>query len=152
MDNLSAFLSMVAACEGTGDCYNALFGYTPSNTRVFSNNYATHPNVKMPFTQTDGTQNYSTAAGRYQILYPTFKALSTKLGTTDFSPATQDAMASELIAEDGAMSDVKNGDLQSAIDKCSRTWASLPASTYPQPMRSMAFAVAAFQSAGGQLA
>ena len=152
MDNLAAFLSMLAACEGTGDHYDALFGFTPSNNRVFANDYATHPNVKMQFTQTDGTTGYSTAAGRYQILFPTFKWLATKLGTTDFSPATQDAMASELIAEDNAMSDVKNGNLQSAIDKCSRTWASLPSSTYPQPMRSMTFAVAAYQTAGGQLA
>ena len=152
MDNLSAFLSCLAACEGTGDHYDALFGFTPANNRVFDNGYATHPNVKMQFTQTDGTQNYSTAAGRYQILYPTFRALSTKLGTSDFSPATQDAMASELIAECGAMADVKNGNLQDAIDKCSRIWASLPASTYPQPMRSMTFAVAAYQTAGGQLA
>lgn len=152
MDNLTAFLTMLAICEGTGDCYNALFGYTPRNGKVFDNDYATHPNIKSSFVQTDGKLNYSTAAGRYQIIFPTFRQLSVKLGTTDFSPATQDAMAAELIAEAGAMAAVKDGDLQTAIDKCSGTWASLPASKYAQPTRTIAFAVDAYRDAGGMLA
>ncbi|MGH9809098.1 MAG: glycoside hydrolase family 24 protein [Terriglobia bacterium] len=151
-DNLSAFLDMIAACEGTGNAYNALFSYTPRNGRVFANDYLTHPNIKWPFTQMDGQPNFTTAAGRYQILHSTFARLSAKLGLTDFSPATQDAMAAELIAEDGAMSDVKNGNFQAAIDKCSGTWASLPASKYQQPKRSYDFALNAYTEAGGVVA
>lgn len=151
-DNLSAFLTTIAVCEGTGDAYNALFGWTPRNNRVFDNGYATHPNIKFAFGQTDGKVNYTTAAGRYQIIRPTFMALQAKLGTTDFSPATQDAMAAELIAEAGAMADVKDGNFQAAIDKCSRTWASLPASDYPQPKRTLEYALNAFTEAGGMLA
>lgn len=151
-DNVDAFLDTIAACEGTGNAYNALFGYTPSNGKVFANDYATHPNIKSPFTQTDGVINYSTAAGRYQIIFSTFKRLQAKLGTSDFCPATQDLMANELIAEAGGMADVKDGNLQAAIDKCSGVWASLPSSTYPQPKRSFFFAQNAYLAAGGMQA
>lgn len=152
MDNLKAFLDAIAACEGTGDRYDALFGYTPRNGRVFDNGYATHPNIKVPFTQTDGATNYSTAAGRYQIIFPTFKRLQLKLGTKDFSPTTQDTMAAELIADAGAMAAVKDGDFQTAVDRCAEVWASLPASTYPQPKRTLEFALNAYREAGGMLA
>ncbi len=151
MDNLAAFLDMTAVCEGTGSEYRALFGYTPQNRRVFDD-FRTHPNIKMPFTDKNDKVDYSTAAGRFQEIWPTFVRLSAKLGTTDFSPATQDAHAAELIAEAGAMADVKNGNLQAAIDKCSKIWASLPASTYPQPERSYLFATEAFLAAGGTVA
>lgn len=152
-DNVSAFRDSIAACEGTDspDGYRALFGYRPGNGRLFDNGFATHPNIKYPFTQTDGATNYSTAAGRYQIIFPTFKRLSAKLGRYDFSPATQDAMASELISEAGAMADVKEGRLQDAIDKCSPVWASLPSSKYPQPKVSFMFATEAYINAGGSV-
>lgn len=148
MSNAEAFLDAIAACEGTAgpDGYRTLFG-----GKLFDG-YVTHPNIRAPFKQTDGAMNYSTAAGRYQIIYPTFVSLQAKLGTVDFTPQTQDAMALELIAEAGAMADVKSGNFQAAIDKCSRIWASLPASTYPQPKRSFAFAQNAFVNAGGMLA
>lgn len=144
--NVDAFLDSLAACEGTSgaDGYRTLFG-----GKLFYNDYMTHPNVPVPFTQTDGKKNFSTAAGRYQILHGTFLRLQAKLGTSDFSPATQDLMAKELIAEAGAMGDVKDGNLQAAIDKCSGTWASLPASTYPQPRRSFFYVQNAYLAAGG---
>lgn len=151
-DNVTAFLDMLAECEGTGDAYNALFGYTPKNGKVFDNGYATHPNIKYPFVDKNGKLDYSTAAGRYQIIHPTFVRLQDKLGTTDFSPETQDRMAMELISERGAMSAVKEGRLQDAIDRCSPEWASLPSSTYPQPKRSVMFAEDAFVDAGGTIA
>ena len=151
--NRQAFLDVIAACEGTAgdDGYRALFGYTPTNRRLFDNGYATHPNIKFPFVQTDGVMNYSTAAGRYQEVFPTFKRLSTKLGTVDFTPATQDRHALELIAENGALDDIDAGRLQAAIDKCGGTWASLPSSHYPQPRRTYEFASSAFTLAGGSL-
>jgi muramidase (phage lysozyme) len=152
--NLQAFLAMISACEGTpGDeGYRALFGYqTWRHGPVFSNT-TTHPNVRTMFNQTDGRQNFTTAAGKYQEIKGTFDRLSTKLGTTDFSPTTQDLHAAELIAECGAMDDVLCGRLQSAIDKCAGIWASLPASHYPQPTRSYTFALNAFMQADGQIA
>jgi muramidase (phage lysozyme) len=153
-DNRQAFLDMIAACEGTAtdEGYRALFGYTPNNHKVFDNGYITHPNVKTPFKQTDGMINFSTAAGRYQIIWATFVRLSNKLGTVDFTPETQDRMAVELISEDGALGDVESGNLQAAIDKCSGTWASLPASHYPQPRRDYVFAENAYVQSGGVVA
>lgn len=154
MDNLSAFLTTIRACEGTlgDDGYRALFGYRPGNNRLFDNGFARHPNIRFPFTQTDGVTNYTTAAGAYQFTFTTWDRLRVKLNLPDFSPASQDAAASELIAEAGAMASVKDGDLVSAIEACSGVWASLPASKYPQPVRTMAFAVASYQGAGGMLA
>jgi muramidase (phage lysozyme) len=153
-DQMQAFLDAIAACEGTAtdDGYRALFGYRPGNGKTFDNGYARHPNVRTSFEQTDGSVNFSTAAGRYQIIYPTYVRLSKLLGTVDFSPQTQDAMACQLIKEDGATADVEAGNLQAAVDKCSGTWASLPASHYPQPKRTYQFALAAFQGAGGSVA
>lgn len=155
--NVQAFLTMIRFCEGTADDngYRALFGYTPGppgNARVFSNSYIDHPNTPFPFTQTDGVVKQSTAAGAYQIIHPTWVLVAGKLGLTDFSPASQDAVAEYLIAQRGAMADVKAGLLQRAIDRCSPVWASLPASIYPQPHRTYAYAEAKYLAAGGSLA
>jgi muramidase (phage lysozyme) len=152
--NLQAFLDMLARCEGTdgADGYRALFGYTPTNGRIFDNGYIDHPGIKFPFTQTDGATNYSTAAGRYQIIKPTWLELKSALGLVAFTPADQDAAAIELIRRCGALPDIEAGDLQAAIDKCAGIWASLPASHYPQPKRTYAFAEKAFADAGGAIA
>lgn len=151
--NVSAFLTMIAACEGVpldGSGYSVLFGW-PLPGRTFTS-FADHPRTLFAFKQTDGTVAYSSAAGRYQIIAKTYDYLCKKLGLTGFNPAVQDAMAMELIAEDGAMADVKAGRVQVAIDKTAKTWASLPASHYPQPRRTLAFALHAYCAAGGILA
>jgi muramidase (phage lysozyme) len=114
--------------------------------------YAQHPNILQPFTQTDGKTNYTSAAGAYQFLWATWRRLQLKLKLRDFSPSNQDIAAMELISEAGAMPAVKSGDLFTALDLCAPTWASLPASTYKQPKRSVAFALAAFVESGGSLA
>ena len=74
-----------------------------------------------------------------------------KLQLTDFSEHSQDMIAVQLIIDVGAISDAMDGRLQGAIDKCSRIWASLPASTYPQPKKTYAFAEQAYLDAGGTL-
>ncbi len=155
--NQKAFLDMIAACEGTDgpDGYRALFGYHPTRhpDRVFDNGYARHPNIRYPFTQTDGTQNYSTAAGRYQFIFRTWQAVAARVGAPDFSPPWQDIAAISTIEVDcRALDDVDAGRFQAAIDKCAGTWASLPASHYPQPKRTFAFALAAYTEAGGTVA
>lgn len=153
-DNLAAFLKMIRACEGTDsdDGYRALFGYRPGNGRLFDNDFARHPNIKFPFRQTDGQMNESSAAGAYQFIHRTWEELRVKLKLPDFSPSSQDMAAEELIAECGAMGDVKDGKFQSAIDKCASKWASLPASTYKQPKKTTEFALNAYMAAGGMLA
>lgn len=148
--NALAFLECIAACEGvnTPVGYRALFGYHPirNPNQLFDNGFRTHPNIRVPFRDT-----FSTAAGRGQIIFPTFARLQRKLGTTDFAPATQDQMMLELVAERGAMGDVKNGAITEALRKCSPEWASLPYATYDQPTRSLEWALKAYLDAGGDL-
>lgn len=154
--NVHAFLTTIKVCEGVPlgpEGYQILFGW-PKAGRTFTSS-ADHPRKKFQFTQTDGKLNWSTAAGAYQIIAPTFDRVQKKLGKAiipDFSPSSQDRIAMELIAEDGAMGDVKDGRLAAAIEKCGGTWASMPSSRYPQPKRTFEFAKAAFIKAGGTLA
>lgn len=153
--NLTAMLSCIAVCEGTDtpDGYRALFGYHPRlNPTALFDSFADHPRKRIPFTQTDGTTNYSTAAGRYQILARVYDALKKRLSLKDFSPAAQDACAVALIAEKGALRLIDEGRFPAAIDLLAPVWASLPASTYPQPKRDYAFAARAYAHAGGTFA
>ena len=154
MSNRDAFLTAVSRCEGTDglDGYRALFGYTPARNAPVFDGYVDHPNIRMTFKQTDGQQKITTAAGRYQINYPTWRNLKMRYGYVDFTPATQDDAALRLIEEHGALADVDAGNFLSAIDKCAACWASLPASMYPQPTRTLQFALNAYTSAGGQVA
>lgn len=145
-DNVSAFLEMIAVCEGTAQSgYRSLFG------GGLFDGYVTHPNRRIPFTEKTGALNFSTAAGRYQELYGTFMRLQKKLRTVDFTPQTQDEHAMELISEAGAMGDVKDGNIVDAINKTGRIWASLPSSEYPQAKRTLEFALKAYLDAGGIL-
>jgi muramidase (phage lysozyme) len=146
---------MIRACEGTDspDGYRALFGYTPRNGKTFDNGFIQHPNIRGAFTQTDGTLNYSTAAGAYQFIKPTWDRAARAIGAPDFSPAWQDQAALYLIDVDAhAIEDVEAGRFNDAVNKCSGIWASLPASHYLQPKRSVQFALNAYTQAGGTVA
>lgn len=140
--NVRAFLDMIAFAEGTAgrgdDGYNILFGYG-----TFSD-FADHPRVRVPFRDT-----YSTAAGRYQILARTWDTLRNRLNLPDFSPASQDAAAVELIRERGALADVQAGRTARAIGKVAKIWASLPGAGYNQPERKLSALLNAYASAGG---
>lgn len=143
-NNVKAFLIMIRTCEGTAKStgYQTLFG-----GKLFSD-FSKHPNIRVPF----GKNNYSTAAGAYQILYRTWLPLSIKLGLTDFSPESQDKCAIELIREKGALNDVVNGNFESAINKIRKVWASMPNAGYGQPEKSIAFCKNIYQKNGGQIA
>ena len=142
--NERAFLDMIAYSEGTAghgdDGYNVLFGYGTFDS------YADHPRIYVPFGKTN-----SSAAGRYQILARTWDSLKVKIDLPDFSPASQDAAALELIRERGALNDVRAGRITSAIDKCRKVWASLPGAGYGQPERKLTNLMNAYASAGGTL-
>lgn len=147
-ENVRAFLMAIRVCEGTAGPagYQTLFG-----GKQFDG-FAQHPNQRIPFTQTDGKQNFSTAAGAYQFLAPTWAGLQKSIGLQTFSPANQDRGAIELIRRVGALEDVKAGNFVEAIDRCATVWASLPASKYPQPKRTLEFARRAYLSNGGVIA
>lgn len=140
--NERAFLDMIAYAEGTASAngYRMLFG-----GRLFDS-YADHPRIYIPFRTTT-----TSAAGRYQILARTWDTLKTRLNLPDFSPASQDAAALELVRERGALNDVRAGRVVQAVGKVAKVWASLPGAGYNQPERKLSSLVSAFADAGGQL-
>lgn len=132
--NVRKMLDLISNTEGTTkNGYNTAFG------GGYFDDLSGHPNIKSTFSQTDGKQNITTAAGRYQFLKPTWDSLARQYGFRDFSPKAQDMGAVALLAQNGALSDVLNGDFQSAIKKSGKTWASLPSSPYAQNKKSWDF-------------
>jgi muramidase (phage lysozyme) len=144
--NISAFLSMIAVSEGTKTCpetqddgYDVLVG----GTTFYG--YADHPRIVVNL----GNGLYSTAAGRYQILERYYDAYKTQLSLPDFGHNSQDATAIQMILECNAIGDIKAGDLQTAVAKCSSRWASFPSSEYGQTTQKYATLLAAYKDAGG---
>lgn len=144
--NLQAFLSMIAVSEGTkhlgDDGYNVLVGGT------LFDGYADHPRKLVRLNPTLS----STAAGRYQILARYYDSYRKSLNLPDFSPASQDAIAVQMIREQGALYDVEAGRLVDAIDKCKNIWASLPGAGYHQRENPLAKLEQAYAQHGGTLA
>jgi muramidase (phage lysozyme) len=133
-----AFLKMIRVGEGTSDKngYKRLVGGGNFDS------FADHPLHTPRTIHMKGTAIRSTAAGAYQILYRTWIQTKKQLGLTDFSPASQDKAAIQLIKNRrNALEDVKKWKIREAILKCNREWASLPESPYGQPTRTMAQAL-----------
>lgn len=119
--NVAKFLGVLGQAEGAG--YGTIVGGSEFN------NYTEHPRVVGLRT----AEGPSTAAGRYQITKTTYDDTAKKLGINDFSPASQDKIAIQLIKDKGAYEDVVRGDYNSAMKKLGGVWASLPSSKYSQP-------------------
>ena len=135
--NVIAYLNMLSAAEGTTE-----FGYQQGfGRRNKIKSLADHPRTFHTFTQTNGKKNRTSAAGRYQFLSRTWDDMAGKLGLEDFGPESQDLAAIGLIAEAGALDDLVRGDIDAALKKTGRIWASLPTapSAYKQPKRDQAF-------------
>lgn len=159
-DNRAAFLKTIRYAEGTvgANGYRTLFG------GGLFNGYADHPRIAKRFIDKQGRTLWTSAAGAYQFLaisplpsggktkVDTWDRLKQKLGLPDFSPSSQDAAAIELLRENGALSDVDNGDFEDAINKVRRVWASLPGAGYAQPEKSMDTLTTVYLNAGGYLA
>jgi lysozyme len=86
----------------------------------------------------------STAAGAYQLIKPTWVRLRDKLNLPDFSPLSQDRAAVGLLEEIGAVDLIYAGDIEGAIHKASKIWASLPGSTAQQNPKALAYALNRF--------
>lgn len=159
-DNRAAFLMAIRAAEGTAgpDGYRVMFG------GGLFDGWADHPRIAHQFTDRAGRKLWTSAAGAYQFMaispipggkstrVDTWDRLRAKLGLPDFSPASQDAAALELVRECGALGDVDAGRLADAVGKCRRVWASLPGAGYSQPERSLAWVAERFVQAGGVIA
>lgn len=134
-ENIRAFLQLIRSAEGTiaDNGYTTLFGYDQFE------GFDDHPRtlvVKSGYR--------STAAGAYQIIEPTWNDLVKAYKFSDFTPTTQDKAAIMLIKQAGALEMVKKGDIQGAILKTNRTWASFPGSPYGQPVITMEAAINRF--------
>lgn len=144
--NEKAFLDTLAFSEGTkgigDDGYNVLYG-----GGLFTG-YADHPRKRLSF-KIKGRWVTSTAAGRYQILARYFDAYKKTLNLPDFSPASQDAIALQMIREQKAIPYINAGRFDEAVAKCANIWASLPGAGYNQYEHSIDVLRAAYIKAGG---
>ena len=144
--NVAAFLDMIAVSEGTAghgdDGYNVIVGYT------YFHDYRRHPKIKVRL----GHGLVSSAAGRYQFLGRTWDGLQSTLKLPDFSPASQDQAARELIRRRSALGYVEEGQFDQAIQLCRKEWASLPGAGYGQHENGLGRLRTAYLAAGGRLA
>ena len=124
-----ALLDTIAFAEGTRDHgkdgYNVTFAY-----RYFDS-CEDHPNLKI----CSGSL-CSTAAGRYQFLYKTYRGLS----LPNFWPEQQERGALELIDRRGVslpVTPLTATQFANALDKLSYEWSSLPPGRYGQTRRTL---------------
>ena len=154
--NVNAFLYMIRSCEHrfptdvvNDDCYQIFYGGTRfadlSDHPVITGELAP---VALPdhLCKAAGLKSpcYSTAAGAYQFIRPTWARLRNKLGLDDFGFASQDRAALELLDESGVLSLIEEGEIESAIRKASKIWASLPGNAYQQNPKALRFALDRF--------
>ena len=159
--NIRAFLHAIARAEGTAqaaDPYRVCYAYKHT-----IQSFADHPantgewkgeplSAKMCKAAGLGPGCVSTAAGKYQIIRGTWNSLKKRLKLADFSPASQDAAAIELLRQAGALEHAEQGRIADAVKAARRTWASLPGAGYEQPERSLQWVTAQYTAAGGVLA
>lgn len=155
--NRRAFLDTLAFSEigaalladpRTDNGYKVIVGSTPVRP-ILMDSYDDHPR-RLIVVNSAGLK--STAAGRYQLLARYFDAYRKQLGLADFSPAAQDQIALQQIAEQGALDAIDTGHFQQAVGKVSNIWASLPGAGYGQRENVMSVLEDAYQRAGGSFA
>lgn len=152
--NVRAFLAMIRRFE-SDNMYNRLFSETKGVVSTFAD-YSRHPDIKVPFHDSlrppheDGSaNNFSTAAGAYQINWPTWLTIQAVAFLPDFSPRSQDLAAIWLLKLRGVLPDVIAGNFKAAIYKAGQTWASLPGSAAGQNPKSYNVALDAYTNYGG---
>lgn len=149
--NMRAFLDVIAYSEGTdnGRQPTKNHGYDVIVGGGLFTDYSDHPRKLISLPRL-GIK--STAAGRYQILARYFDVYKKQLRLPDFSPASQDAIAIQLIRECKAVDDIEAGRIADALHKCRSRWASLPGAGYGQHEQNLDKLVAVYKSAGGHVA
>ena len=143
--NLAAFMRAIRVGEGTlgPDGYRTMVG------GGLFDDYSDHPRTKVWIPRIN---DYSSAAGAYQIITRTWDGVQAKLGLPDFSPANQDAACVELIRQRGGLRLAMNGEFAAAVQKCRKEWASLPGAGYGQREESLARLQTEYLNSGGVLA
>lgn len=147
--NLAAFLAMLRHSEGTdraGDPWAVVFGF--AFTIV---DFSDHP-ACLGWPGVVTKYGHTTAAGAYQFEKATWLGCKHALGLPDFGQESQDAAATLLIRQAGALDLIEQGQIEAAIGKCGHLWASLPSSTSGQPEAALASLIGAYANAGGAVA
>ena len=152
--NLKAFLNMIAISElgpalmdKSDNGYNVIVGSTAANPILFSS-YADHPRKKIFIPRLNV---WSTAAGRYQLLERYYDAYKKALHLHDFSPESQDLIATAQIRERHALPLIAVGNIEASIKQCSNIWASLPGDRYKQGGNTMDMLVSVYANNGGMV-
>lgn len=159
--NRKAFLDMIADSEHgapllavSDNGYNVIVGSRAAHPILFDS-YADHPHRVIKIERKNLPPEYSSAAGRYQIMEKFFDAYKKilKLQPPYFSPQNQDAIALQLIKECHALVAIDKGDVIAAITACEHRWASFPGAGYKdQHENKMEQLIAAYRNAGGVVA
>lgn len=148
--HIRAFLDTIAwselgdglLTEATDNGYRVIVGSTAAAPILFDS-YADHPRKAIDIPH---LHIYSTAAGRYQILARYFDSYKLQLGLRDFSPASQDKIAVQMIHEVKAAPMIESGQIEQAITACSSRWASFPGNNYGQGANRMDRLTAHYQT------
>lgn len=139
---IAAFLAVIRKFESHDD-YRIIYG-----GGHFAD-FSAHPQVRVPINLPGYAGKFSTAAGAYQINYPTYSDFADALGITDFTPESQDRIAIAILNKCGAIAALTRGDIEGAFIAASMRWASLPGSTANQHPQQMQAAIDSFVNAGG---
>lgn len=151
--NRTAFLDMISVSEGTdglghnSDGYDIVVGSKPGH-EIRIRGGAEPGCVVVELSET----LWSSAAGRYQLIENTWKSLKQTLGLKDFSPGSQDAAATELLRQSGALPHIDAGRIENAIRAAQHIWASLPGAGYGQHENAMSKLVDVYKQKGGEVA
>jgi muramidase (phage lysozyme) len=91
-----------------------------------------HPNIliKWRLGSDKNPSNFSSASGRYQILFPVWTKLAPKYFIQDFTPQSQDRMCIVLLEK--SFPHIKQGQWELAIKSICKTWPSLPGAGYSE--------------------
>jgi muramidase (phage lysozyme) len=151
--NLKAFLDMIAYSElgekllkNSDNGYNVIVGGSLFATIDGKPDYRYHPKKRVYIKR---IKDWSTAAGRYQILLRYWNAYKEQLNLKDFGHASQDAVAIQLIKECRAIKDIEAGRFAEAVHKCNSRWASLPGAGYNQHENEIKALQLAYANSGG---
>jgi len=157
--NRQAFLDMLAYSEGTSTSpitkcngYDVIVTGADKKPEVFTD-FSDHPFNKGRRSKVINSRGLSSnASGRYQFMLKDWAHYKYLLKLTDFSPASQDAWALQLIRERRALPLIDAGQFNEAVRLVKNLWASLPGAGYNQPEHSLSKLQLAYTQAGGTFA
>jgi len=150
-----AFMDMLAVAEGTStspitrcDGYDVIV--TGVDGRHLFDDFSTHPFENGRSSIVVNSKGLtSNASGRYQHMLKDWPHYRDLLRLSDFGPLSQDRWCIQLLKERRAIQPLLDGDLATAIARCTNIWASLPGNNYGQPQHTFDMLRAAFILNGG---